>query len=58
VLESDYCQDVSPEQDLVNFIFGGVFTQGLDSEFFMTHRSQRAAVYPSWSTIYLQDGMQ
>jgi hypothetical protein len=58
VLKSDYCQDVSLEQGLVNFIFRGVFTQGLDSEFFMTHRAQGAAVYPLWSAIYLQDGMQ
>jgi hypothetical protein len=24
----------------------------------MTHRTQEAAVYPSWPAIYLQDGMQ
>jgi hypothetical protein len=58
VLDSECCKDVSPEQGLVNFIFRGVFTQRLDSESFMTHRTQGAAVYPSWSAIYLQDGMQ
>jgi hypothetical protein len=58
VLDSEYCKDVSPEQGLVNFIFRGVFTQGLDSEFFLTHRTQGAAGYPSWSAICLQDGMQ
>jgi hypothetical protein len=52
VLESDFCQGVSPEQGLVNFIFRGVFTQGLDLEFFMTHRAQGPAVYPLWSAIY------
>jgi hypothetical protein len=58
VLESDFCQGVSPEQGLVNFIFRGVSTQGLDLEFFMIHRAQGPAVYPSWSAIYLHDGMQ
>jgi hypothetical protein len=58
VLESNFCQGVSPEQELMNFIFRGVFTQGLDSEFFMTNRAVGPAVYPSWSAIYLQDGMQ
>jgi hypothetical protein len=58
VLESDFCQGVSPEQGLMNFIFRRVFAQGLDSEFFMTLRTQGPAMYPSWSAIYLQDGMQ
>jgi hypothetical protein len=58
VLESDFCKGVSPEQGLVNFIFRGVFVPGLDSEFFMTHRAEGPAVYPSWSAIYLQDGIQ
>jgi hypothetical protein len=40
VFESAYCKDVEPEQGLVNYIFRGLFTQGLDSEFFMVHRSQ------------------
>jgi hypothetical protein len=57
VLESEFCQGVSPEQGLVNFIFGGVFTQGLESEFFMTVQTQEPTMYPSWSAIYLQDGM-
>jgi hypothetical protein len=47
VLESDFCQGVSPEQGLVNFIFRGVFAKGLDSEFFMTLRTQGPAVYSS-----------
>jgi hypothetical protein len=58
MLESEFCQGVSPEQGLVNFIFGGVFAQGLDSEFFMMLWTQGPAVYPSWSAIDLQDGMQ
>jgi hypothetical protein len=58
VLESHYCQDVSPKQGLMNFIFRGVSTQRLDSELFMTHRTYGAAVYPLWSAIYLHDGMQ
>jgi hypothetical protein len=58
VLESKFCQGVSPEQGLVNFILRGLFAQGLDSEFFMTVRTQKPTVYPSWSAIYLQDGMQ
>jgi hypothetical protein len=57
VLESGFCEGVSPEQGLVNFIFRGVFAQGLDSEFFMTVRTQGPTMYPSWSAIYLQDGM-
>jgi hypothetical protein len=57
VLESEFCRGVSPEQGLVNFIFRGVFAQGLDSEFFMTVRTQGPTMYPSWSAIYLQDEM-
>jgi hypothetical protein len=57
VLESEFCKGVSPEQGLVNFIFRGVFAQGLDSEFFMTVRTQGPTMYPLWSAIYLRDGM-
>jgi hypothetical protein len=57
VLESVFCEGVSSEQGLVNFIFSGVFAQGLDLEFFMTVRTQVPTMYPSWSAIYLQDGM-
>jgi hypothetical protein len=57
VLESEFCRDVSPEQGLVNFIFRGVSAQGLDSEFFMTVRTQGPTMYSSWSAIYPQDGM-
>jgi hypothetical protein len=57
VLESEFCRGVSPEQGLVNFIFRGVFAQGLDSEFFVTVRTQGPTMYPLWSAIYLQDGM-
>jgi hypothetical protein len=57
VFESDYCKDVSPEHGLVNYIFRGSFTQGLDSEFFMVHRTQGPAVYSSWAAIYRQDGL-
>jgi hypothetical protein len=57
VFESDYCKDVEPEQGLVNYIFRGVFTQGLDSEFFMVHRSQRPAAYPVFLAVYNQDGL-
>jgi hypothetical protein len=39
VFQSDYRKDVEHEQGLVNYIFRGVFTQGLDSEFYMVHRS-------------------
>jgi hypothetical protein len=54
VLESDFYQGVSHKQGLVNFIFKGVFTQGLDSEFFMTNRAVGPTMYPSWSApIYL-----
>jgi hypothetical protein len=58
VLESKFCQGVNPEQGLANFIFRGVFAQGLDLEFFMTVRTHEPTVYPLWSAIYLQDGMQ
>jgi hypothetical protein len=58
VLESEFCQGVSLEQGLMNFIFRGVFAYGLDLEFFMTLRTQGPAVYLSWSAMYLQDGMQ
>jgi hypothetical protein len=51
-------RDVCPEQGLVNYIFRGVFTQGLDSQFFMVHKTKGAAVYPPWSAIYLQDAMR
>jgi hypothetical protein len=57
VFESDYCKDVEPEQGLVNYIFRGVFTQGLDSEFFMVHRSQGPAAYPAFPAVYNQDGL-
>jgi hypothetical protein len=57
VLELEFCKGVSPEQGLVNFIFRGVFAQGLDSEFFMMVRTQGPTMYPSWSAIYLHDGM-
>jgi hypothetical protein len=57
VFESDYCKDVEPEQGLVNYIFRGVFTQGLDSEFFMVHRSQGPAAYPAFAAMYNQDGL-
>jgi hypothetical protein len=57
VLESGFCEGVNPEQGLVNFIFRGVFAQGLNSEFFMTVRTQGPTMYPSWSAVYLQDGM-
>jgi hypothetical protein len=53
VLESEFCEGVSPEQVLMNFIFRGVFAQGLDSEFFLTVRTQGPTMYPSWSAIYL-----
>jgi hypothetical protein len=56
VLESKFCQGISPEQGLVNFIFRGVFAKGLDSQFFMTVRSQGPIVYPSWSAIYYRMG--
>jgi hypothetical protein len=57
VFESDYCKDVEPEQGLVNYIFRGVFTQGLDSEFYMVHRSQGPAAYPAFLAVYNQDGL-
>jgi hypothetical protein len=40
VFESGFCEGVSLEQGLVSFILRGVFAQGLDSEFFMTVRTQ------------------
>jgi hypothetical protein len=46
-----------PSRGLMNFIFRGVFAQGLDSKFFMTVQTQGPTMYPSWSAIYLQDGM-
>jgi hypothetical protein len=58
VLESNFCQGVSPKQGLVNFIFRGVFAQGRNSKFFMTAWTQGPTMYPLWSVIYLQDGMQ
>jgi hypothetical protein len=57
VLELGFCEGVSPEQGLVSFVFRGVFAQGLDSKFFMTVRTQGPTMYPSWSAIYLHDGM-
>jgi hypothetical protein len=57
VFESDYCKDVEPEEGLVNYIFRGIFTQGLDSEFFMVHRSQGPAAYPAFAAVYNQDGL-
>jgi hypothetical protein len=47
VFESEFCRGVNTEQGLVNFIFRGVFAQGLDSEFFMTVRTQGPTMYPS-----------
>jgi hypothetical protein len=40
VFNSDYCKDVCPEQGLVNYVFRGSYTQGLDSEYYMVHRTQ------------------
>jgi hypothetical protein len=57
VLESGFCEGVSPEQGLLNLIFRGMFAQGLDSEFFMTVRTKGPTIYPSWSAVYLQDVM-
>jgi hypothetical protein len=57
VLESEFCEGVSPEQGLVNFIFRGVFAQGLDSKFFMMVRTQGPIMYPSWLVIHLQEEM-
>jgi hypothetical protein len=58
VFESDNCKDVEPEQGLVNYIFRGVFTQGLNSEFFMVHRSQGPAAYSAFAAVYNQDGIR
>jgi hypothetical protein len=57
VLDSDYCKNVSPEQGLVNYIFRGSYTQVLDSEYYMVHRTQGPAMYPTFSAVYNQDGL-
>ena len=46
VFDSDYCKDVSPEQGLVNYIFRGSYTQGLDSEFYMVNRTAGTSHVP------------
>jgi hypothetical protein len=58
VFDSDYCKDVSPEQGLVNYVFRGSYTQGLDSEYYMVHRTQGPAMYPTFSAVYNQDGLR
>jgi hypothetical protein len=57
VLDSDYCKNVSPEQGLVNYIFRGSYTPGLDSEYYMVHRTQGPAMYPTFSAVYNQNGL-
>jgi hypothetical protein len=57
VFDSDYCKDVCPEQGLVNYIFRGSYTQGLDSEFYMVTRTGEPAMYPTYSAVYNQDGL-
>jgi hypothetical protein len=57
VLDLDYCKNVSPEQGLVNYIFRGSYTQGLDLEYYMVHRTQGPAMYPTFSAVYNQDGL-
>jgi hypothetical protein len=44
VFDLDYCKDVSPEQGYVIYIFRGSYTCGLDSEFYLVHRTQGPAV--------------
>jgi hypothetical protein len=58
VFNSDYCKDVSPEQGLVNYVFRGSYTQGLDSEYYMVHRTRGPAMYPTFSAVYNQDGLR
>jgi hypothetical protein len=58
VFDSDYCKDVSPEQGLVNYVFRGSYTQGLDSEYYMVHRTQGPAMYPTFAATYNQDGLR
>jgi hypothetical protein len=57
VLESEFCEGVTPEQGLVNFIFRGQYTQGLDSQFFMNCRQSGPAVYPTWADVWTQEGL-
>jgi hypothetical protein len=56
VLRSELCEGVTREQGLVNFIFRGHYTQGLDSQFFMMWRQNGPAVYPTWTDVRAQDG--
>jgi hypothetical protein len=58
VFDSDYCKDVSSEQGLENYVFRGSYTQALDSEYYMVHRTQGPAMYPTFSAVYNQDGLQ
>jgi hypothetical protein len=58
VFDSDYCKNVSPEQGLVNYVFRGSYTQGLNSEYYMVHRTQGPAMYPTFSAVYNQDGLR
>jgi hypothetical protein len=57
VLESEFCEDVTLEQGLVNYIFGGQYTQGLDSQFLMNCRQSGPAVYPTWADVWTQEGL-
>jgi hypothetical protein len=57
VLELEFCEGVTPEQGLVNFIFRGQYTQGLDSQFFMNCRQSGPAVYPTWADVWTQEGL-
>jgi hypothetical protein len=58
VFDLDYCKNVRPEQGLVNYIFRGSYTQGLDSEYYMVHRTQGPAMYPMFLAVYNQDGLR
>jgi hypothetical protein len=55
VFKSTYVEDVTPEQGLVDYLFRGCYTQGLDTSFFMVSRSAGPEVYPSWATVSAQD---
>jgi hypothetical protein len=57
VLESEFCEDVTLEQGLVNYIFRGQYNQGLDSQFFMNCRQSGPAVYPTWADVWTQEGL-
>jgi len=45
-----------PEQALVNYLFRGSYTQGLDSQYYMRSRLLTPELYPTWISVLTNKG--